>query len=95
LRRELTSKITVFDRPRMFVDEMQRGAFHHWHHTHQFAVCEMGTQMTDIVDYAAPYGFLGRFVDTVYLEKYVRQFLVRRNAYIKQVAEGTALVSTP
>lgn len=88
VRQRLTSKITLFDRPNMFIDEMQRGAFRHWHHTHKFVPDDHGTLMTDIVDYASPFGILGRMVDAIYLENYVRQFLIRRNEHIKQVAEG-------
>jgi ligand-binding SRPBCC domain-containing protein len=87
VRQRLTSKITAFDRPRMFVDEMQRGAFHHWHHEHWFEACDGGTLMTDVVDYCSPFGILGRMVDALYLENYVRRFLVRRNAHLKAQAE--------
>lgn len=87
VRQRLTSKITAFDRPRMFIDDMQRGAFHHWHHEHWFEAREGGTLMTDVVDYASPLGILGRIVDAIYLEDYVRRFLIRRNEHIKTVAE--------
>lgn len=87
VRQRLTSKITEFDPPHKFIDEMQRGAFHHWHHTHLFAERGDRTMMTDVVDYSSPMGILGRIVDAVYLENYVRGFLLRRNEHIKQVAE--------
>lgn len=87
VRQRLTSKITAFDRPRMFIDDMQRGAFRHWHHEHWFEAREGGTLMTDVVDYASPFGILGRIVDAVYLKNYVRRFLLRRNEHIKSVAE--------
>jgi ligand-binding SRPBCC domain-containing protein len=92
IRQRLTSKIMAFDPPRMFTDEMQRGAFHHWHHEHWFEAKEGGTVMTDVVDYASPLGVLGRLVDAIYLENYVRQFLARRNEHIKAVAETTKSV---
>lgn len=87
LRQRLTSHITAFDRPRMFVDEMITGAFKHWHHEHWFESREGGTLMTDVVDYSSPLGILGRIVDAIYLENYVRRFLIRRNEHIKSVAE--------
>jgi ligand-binding SRPBCC domain-containing protein len=71
----------------MFVDEMLRGAFKRWHHTHLFEQQADGTLMIDEVDYASPLGPLGRLVDLLYLENYMRRFLLRRNAHIKMVAE--------
>jgi ligand-binding SRPBCC domain-containing protein len=89
VRQRLTSKITAFDRPRMFVDEMQRGAFKRWHHTHLFEARDGGTLMVDEVEYASPLGLLGKFVDALVLEKYMTRLLSERNAYIKKLAEQT------
>jgi ligand-binding SRPBCC domain-containing protein len=87
VRQRLTSKIIAYERPRMFVDEMLRGAFKRWHHTHLFETQAQGTLMIDEVNYASPFGLLGRIVDMLYLGNYMRRFLLRRNAYIKMVAE--------
>lgn len=47
-----------------------------------------GTLMIDEVNYASPFGAIGRMVDMLYLEDYMRRFLQRRNAYIKMIAEN-------
>jgi ligand-binding SRPBCC domain-containing protein len=88
----LTSKITAFDRPRMFVDEMLRGAFNHWQHMHLFESREDGTLMIDEVDYASPLGILGRMVDAVFIKDYMTRFLIVRNDYIKNLAEAQCRV---
>lgn len=88
LRLRLTSKLTAFDRPRMFTDEMQQGAFHHWRHTHRFEARGDGTMMFDEVDFASPLGALGRLVDALMLKNYMTRFLVKHNAYIKRLAES-------
>jgi ligand-binding SRPBCC domain-containing protein len=88
IRHHLTSKITVFDRPRMFIDEMQRGAFKSWHHKHLFESRPGGTLMIDEVDYASPFGLLGQIVDAAFLKSYMTQLLITRNDYIKKVAEA-------
>ncbi|HEY0386293.1 MAG TPA: SRPBCC family protein [Pyrinomonadaceae bacterium] len=88
IRQQLTSRITVFEPPHLFIDEMQRGAFHHWHHQHRFVPQEAGTLMLDEVDFASPLGFLGQLVDAVFLKNYMTRFLVKHNEYIKRVAEG-------
>jgi ligand-binding SRPBCC domain-containing protein len=87
-RQRLTSRITAMERPRMFVDEMQRGAFKRWHHTHTFEAREGGTLMTDDADYASPLGLLGRIIDHLFLERYMTRLLQARNAHIKKVAEA-------
>jgi ligand-binding SRPBCC domain-containing protein len=87
-RQRLTSKITAFDRPRMFIDEMQRGAFTRWHHAHIFESRDGGTLMIDEVDYASPLGVLGRVADALFLKSYMTRLLATRNEYIKKVAEA-------
>lgn len=87
-RQQLTSRITAMERPRMFVDEMQRGAFKRWHHTHTFEARGEGTLMTDDADYASPLGLFGRIADHLFLERYMTRLLQVRNAHIKKVAEA-------
>lgn len=87
VRQRLTSKITALDRPVMFVDEMQQGAFKSLHHLHRFLPQDSGTLMIDEMTFTSPFGILGRMVDAVVLENYMRRFLLRRNEYIKKVAE--------
>lgn len=87
VRQRLTSKITAFDRPRMFVDEMQRGAFKRWHHTHLFEAMTDATLMIDEVEYSSPLGILGQLADALVLERYMTRLLRERNAHIKNLAE--------
>ena len=87
-RQQLTSRITAFDRPRMFVDEMQRGAFKRWHHTHLFEPADGGTLMIDEVDYASPLGVLGGVADALFLKSYMTRLLATRNDYIRKLAEA-------
>ncbi len=83
----LTVKITEFDRPNRFVDEMQRGIFHHMRHEHLFEQTPIGTRMTDNFDYSAPLGLLGRIAEAVVVTRYLTSFLRERNATIMQRAE--------
>lgn len=88
VRQRLTSRITAMERPRMFVDEMQRGAFKSWHHLHTFEPRDGGTLMLDKVDYQSPLWILGRIADGLFLEKYMTRMLQVRNLHIKRVAEA-------
>ena len=84
----LTSKITEFDRPNYFVDEMVKGAFKRFRHEHRFEQSGGATIMTDIFDFDAPFGFLGKIAVVLFLRKYMIQLLERRNVEIKQAAEN-------
>lgn len=90
VRQRLTSKIVSYERPLMFVDEMQRGAFARWRHTHRFLAQPGGTLMIDDVDFASPLGALGTLVDAFYLRRYMTRFLVRHNEPFKREAEAAA-----
>ncbi len=88
VRQRLTSRITEFDPPRRFVDEMVRGAFRRFRHEHQFLTMDGGTEIVDIFDYTSPLGPLGWAADRVFLRRYMTRLLRQRNAYLKQVAES-------
>jgi ligand-binding SRPBCC domain-containing protein len=85
---ELTSRITAFDRPRHFRDEMTKGAFSRIVHDHYFEPTGAGTRMTDVFDFAAPLGWLGTMVERVALTRYMRRLLERRNQVLKEMAEA-------
>ncbi len=84
----LTSKITEFDRPNTFTDEMVNGAFKEFKHEHHFTELNGGTLMTDIFDYESPFAILGKLADKLFLEKYMRELLIGRNRIVKKFAES-------
>jgi len=88
VRQRLTSRITEFDPPNRFVDEMVRGAFTRFRHEHQFLSIPDGTEMVDTFDYTSPLGPLGRLADGLFLRRYMTRLLRDRNAYLKRVAES-------
>lgn len=85
---EHSSRITAFDPPRHFRDEMIRGRFKTFRHDHFFAAAAGGTRMTDVLEFASPCGWLGRMVDALVLTKYLERLLRQRNAVVKQAAEA-------
>lgn len=86
----LTSRISGYDRPRWFRDEMVRGAFAWMEHDHWFDAAEGGTVLRDRFRFAAPLGPLGRIAEALLLRRYMTRFLEARNAEIKRVAESDA-----
>jgi ligand-binding SRPBCC domain-containing protein len=82
-----TSVITAMEKPSYFVDEMQKGDFKSLRHEHHFKAVDNGTIMIDIMEFESPYGAAGKFFNAIYLKKYLENFLLKRNAVIKEYAE--------
>lgn len=87
VRQRLTSKISEYDAPYLFVDEMQKGAFKSLRHVHEFQATDKGTIMTDTLYFEAPLGVLGWIAERLVLKFYMKKFLEHRNQQLKIVAE--------
>jgi ligand-binding SRPBCC domain-containing protein len=76
------TEIAVWEPPYRFVDRQLKGPYRQWVHTHTFAERDGGTQCTDHVEYAVPFGALvNRFfvrgnVEAIF--RYRRQILTQR-----------------
>jgi len=88
VKQHLTSKITAYERPYRFTDEMVQGAFQEITHRHEFVPQSSGTLMIDLFAFRAPLGILGKLAETLVLTRYMKALLLSRNRYLKQVAEA-------
>lgn len=88
IRQRLTVRVTAFERPAHFQDIMISGAFSSMTHDHTFEQHSDGTLMRDRFEFTSPLGVLGRIADSLFLTSYMRRFIVRRNAVLKQLAES-------
>ena len=95
VRQRFTAKVTEFDCPRRFVDEMTSGAFRAMKHIHEFAPCETGTRMTDTLQWISPLGVLGKIADTLFVTRHLKGFLLERNDALKAFAENDARAREP
>lgn len=87
VRQRLTVKVTEFDRPRLFVDEMIEGTFRSFKHIHEFSAQDGLTLMKDTVIWQSPFGILGKIVDKLLLERHLRNLVTNRNKKLKDIAE--------
>ncbi len=94
VKQHLTTKITAYERPRYFIDEMIQGIFREMKHDHAFVSQPSGTLMIDTFTFRAPLGILGRLVDALILTRYIRGLLLTRNRYLKQEAEADTVQSS-
>ncbi len=84
----LTVEITVFDKPYHLRDSLVKGAFKRFDHDHLFESNGSKTIMTDVFDYDSPFSLLGKFVDVIYLEKYMTNFFISKQKLIKTALES-------
>ena len=88
IKLRLQVKMTKFDRPNHFQDIMISGAFRSMQHDHIFEDHGGNTVMVDRFEYISPLGLLGRIADLLFLERYMRSFIQKRNASLKRTAES-------
>lgn len=88
IKQRLKAKVTLMEKPNKFVDIMVKGAFHSFVHTHQFKEESGGTIMMDTFQYKSPFGPIGVLADKLFLEKYMRAFIVSRAKALKKIAEN-------
>ncbi|MFY7878481.1 MAG: SRPBCC family protein [Lacibacter sp.] len=63
------TEITHVETGRFFVDEQRYGPYDMWHHQHHFKSVEGGVEMTDIVHYKIPFGFLGNWAHALFIKQ--------------------------
>lgn len=82
----MTSVITEWERPHRFVDEQRAGPFTSFRHEHEFTTVRGGTRMIDRVEFAAPFGPIGRLAERLVLDRYLRKLIVVRNSFLIDAA---------
>ncbi|WP_026675641.1 SRPBCC family protein [Alkalihalobacterium bogoriense] len=88
IKQRLTAKVTYMEKPYMFIDVMQKGAFHSFTHKHQFVEEKGSTIMIDTFEYKAPFGLIGIVANKLFLEKYMTDFIATRAKELKKIAES-------
>ena len=78
----MTSRITEMQAPHYFVDEQVRGPFLRFRHVHEFSEVPAGTVMVDRIDFAAPFGLVGRVAEKLFLARYLRKLIETRNLHL-------------
>lgn len=67
-----------------FMDTQNRGPYKLWQHTHIFKEIPNGVEMTDIVEYALPFGILGQLMNSLVVSNQLKNiFDYRVNAVIE------------
>ena len=83
------TEITHMKEKEYFVDEQRFGPYAMWHHQHHFKQADGGVQMTDLLHYAIPYGFIGRIANRLVVASKVKKIFDYREEAIAHLF-GTA-----
>lgn len=79
------TEITHVKDQEYFVDEQRFGPYALWHHEHHFKEIKGGVQMTDIVNYAIPYGVIGRLSHKLLVGKEIKKVFDYRAKAINEM----------
>jgi len=78
------TEICKVNRPGFFTDRQLKGPYKVWEHTHYFVEQAGGVMMTDIVDYALPFGIIGTLGHQLIVRKKIKEiFNFRRQTLEK------------
>jgi ligand-binding SRPBCC domain-containing protein len=79
------TEITHVKEKEYFIDEQRFGPYALWHHQHHFKEVEGGVIMTDIVNYAIGYGFIGRIANSLLVKKKLQEVFDYRATVIGEI----------
>ena len=82
------TKIT-FCKPYTYVDEMSKGLFKHWRHTHVFhKIGEKKARVTDEIEFELPCGFIGKLFERYVQDRLGKIFAYRQKTTIKALSNS-------
>jgi len=67
------TEITHVKDKEYFVDEQRFGPYAFWHHKHILKTVPEGVEMTDVLHYKVPFGFLGKIADAFFIKKKIKE----------------------
>lgn len=85
VRLHWVTEITHVKENYYFVDEQRKGPYAFWHHKHFIKEVDGGIEMTDIVHYQLPFGFLGRLVNSIFVKKQLEQIFEYRRKKLNEL----------
>lgn len=87
IKQRYTTRVIFMEKPHSFVEKMVKGIFKSFIHIHQFMNEAEGTVMIDHFQYKSRLGPIGVLMDKLFLEKYMKNYIVLRSIELKKIAE--------
>jgi ligand-binding SRPBCC domain-containing protein len=82
------TEITQVRDKAFFIDNQLKGPYQFWHHQHLFREIPGGTEMTDILHYAAPFGILGTLMEKLFIRRKVEGIFAYREEILRKYFQG-------
>lgn len=84
------TRITAFTPPSGFQDVQEKGPYRTWIHTHAFEPDGTGVVIRDRVEYALPFGPLGRLVHALFVRRQLDAIFAFRRRAVEEIFSGLA-----
>ncbi|MCG6157160.1 SRPBCC family protein [Rubinisphaera margarita] len=82
---KVTHRITMFNRPDMFVEELVKGPVPKWIHTHQFvSVSDTETKLVDRIEFEPPGGIVGMMLTEDRIHDHLDEAFFHRSRQISR-----------
>ena len=88
------TEITNVNEPNYFVDEQLSGPYTLWRHQHHFKEVKEGVEITDIVNYAMPFGIMGQLANTIFVRKELNSIFDFRFKKLEKIFSRHILVES-
>ena len=85
LRTHWVTEITNVSENEYFTDEQRLGPYRFWHHEHFLREIDGGVEMTDIVHYKAPFGFIGNLANSLFIRKKLKTIFDYRYMKLEEI----------
>jgi ligand-binding SRPBCC domain-containing protein len=79
------TEIESWEPPHAFVDIQAKGPYRYWRHQHRFFEAPGGTSIVDDVEYALPFGWLGRIVHRVQVARDLARIFDYRSRRVSEL----------
>ena len=79
------TEITHVQDKHYFVDEQRFGPYTLWHHKHFLKEVPEGIEMTDIIHYKIPFGFIGRLANSLFIKNKVKEIFDHRYSILEEL----------
>lgn len=79
------SEITQISEKKYFIDEQRIGPYKLWHHEHHFKKIEGGIEMSDLLYYRLPFGFIGKIINFLFVKRKVTGIFNCRENILREI----------
>tara|TARA_B100000427_G_scaffold151702_1_gene126366 strand:+ start:275 stop:742 length:468 start_codon:yes stop_codon:yes gene_type:complete len=85
IKMKWVTEITQVKENSYFIDEQRFGPYSFWHHKHFIKKIDNGVLMDDIIHYKIPFGFIGRILNTIYIQNKLKKIFRYRENKLNEI----------